>query len=130
MGIMALAEDLTRIAAAARMDGDAVTGVLAAELLDGSRVYLCSCASGAWLALDVDGQPVRSRTAVHEAASLAALCEVADELAGIDASEPRLATTEYLDRVGAAAGPAIEQALPSVQALAAQVVARHATPLA
>lgn len=129
MGIMAFADDLQRIAAAARTGDDPVTGVLAAELLDGARVYLCSYASGAWIALGDDAKPVESRRAVHEAASLAALCEVADDLAGVEGSEPRLATTEYLDRVGAAVGSGIEQALPSVEALAAQVVARHATPL-
>jgi hypothetical protein len=129
MRIMALADDLERIAGAAQQHGDHVTGVLAAELLDGSRAYLCSYASGAWLALDDDAHPVTDRRKVHEAASLAALCEVAEELAGIEASAPRLATNDYLDSVGAAVGPAIEQALPAVQELAAQVVARHAVPL-
>ena len=129
MGIMALADDLERIAASAQRDGDRVTGVLAAELLDGTLVYLCSYASGAWLALGRDERPVADERTVHEAASLAALCEVADELAGAGADAPRLATTSYLDRVGAGVGPGIEQALPSVQELAAQVVARHLTPL-
>lgn len=130
MGIMALADDLQRIATAAHVEGDRVAGVLAAEILDGSRVYLCGYESGAWLALADDARPVHGRRTVHEAASLAAMCEVADDLAGIDAGEPRLATTEYLDRVGSAVGPGLEQALPSVEALAAEVVARHRTPLA
>lgn len=130
MGIMAFGDDLDRIAAAAQRDGDRVTGVLAAELLDGSRVYLCSYESGAWLALGDDAHPIGDRRAVHEAASLAALCEVADDLAGIDTGAPRLATVEHLDRVGAAVGAGLEQAFPAVEELASQVVARHLTPLA
>jgi hypothetical protein len=130
MGIMALADDLARIAAAAQREGDGMTGILAAELLDGSRVYLCSYESGAWLALGDDALPVGDRRAVQEAASLSALCEIAEELAGIEASEPRVATAEYLDRIGAGVGAGLEQALPSVQELAAQVIARHVTSLA
>ena len=126
---MAPADDLARIAHAAQARG-ALAGVLPVELVDGSHVYLCAYASGDWLALGDDEQPLRSRRAVHDAASLAALCEAAEELAGVETSAPRVATTEYLDRIGAAVGAGIEQVLPSVRALADQVVARHLTPLA
>lgn len=125
---MALADELERMAAAAQSRGT-VTGVLPVEIVDGTRVYLCAYETGDWLALGDDGQPLTSRRTVHDAASLAALCEIAEELAGVEAGEPRLATTEYLDSVGARVGAGIEQALPSVQALAEQVVARHLTPL-
>jgi hypothetical protein len=169
---MALADDLERIAGAAAAGDDRVVGVLAAELLDGSRVYLCAFESGAWLALDAAASPVPSAQAVHEAASLAALCEVAEESAGgghlpelrarlgelgleeagVAAAEleaaiqppPRVATNAYLDALGAASrrleqalgdeagspfAVALQQALPAVEELAAQVTARHKTPL-
>ena len=127
---MAVADDLERIASAAARPGERLTGILVAELLDASRVYLCAYESGAWLALDDGGQPVTSRRAVHEAASLCALCELAEEVAGIDPGGPRLATVEYLDRIGAGAGAAFEQSMASVNALADQVLARHLTALA
>ncbi|MDE3025495.1 MAG: hypothetical protein KGI93_08005 [Acidobacteriota bacterium] len=126
---MAPADDLARIAQAAQAHGT-LAGVLPVELVDGTRVYLCAYASGDWLALGDDERPVTSRRAVHDAASLSALCEVAEELAGVETSAPRVATTEHLDRVGAAVAAGIEQALPSVRALADRVVARHLTPLA
>jgi len=168
---MAVADDLERIAAAA--PGGKVTGVLAAELLDGGRVYLVAYESGAWLALDGGARPIESRERVHAAASLAALCEVAEESAGgghlselrarlreLDLADadaaaaeleatiappPRLATNAYLDALGAASrrleqalgdergspfAVALQQALPAVEELASQVVARHLTPLA
>ncbi len=170
---MALNDDLERIAVAAGRPGETVTGVLAAELLDGGRVYLVAYESGAWLGLDDDARPVESRERVHAAASLAALCEVAEESAGgghlselrarlrelaLDdadaaaaeleaaiAPPPRLATNAYLDALGAASrrleqalgdergspfAVALQQALPAVEELAAQVVARHLIPLA
>jgi hypothetical protein len=127
---MALADDLERIATAAATPDDRVTGVLAAELPGGTRVYLCAYESGAWLALDDDARPVASRKAVHDAATVAALCEVAEESAGgghlaelrgrlrelgLEEAEaaaaeleaavlepPRLATNAYLDALGAA----------------------------
>jgi len=165
---MALVDDLERIAAAAAVPDDRVAGVLAAELLDGVRVYLCAYESGAWVALGDDGLATSSRERVHAAASLAALCEVAEESAGggdlpelrlrlrelglteADAAAaeleaailppPRLATNAYLDALGAASrrleqtlgdeggspfANALQQALPAVEELAAQVVARH-----
>jgi hypothetical protein len=177
---MASVDDLERIAAAAERPGEQVTGVLAAELLGGARVYLCAYESGGWLALHEDGTPVTSRQVVHDAVSLVALCEVAEETAGgghldelrarlaelrvteapegIEEAEaaatalaetlrpqPRVATTEYLDALGAASrrleqtlgdesgspfANALQQALPAVEELAEQVIARHTTSLA
>ena len=144
---MALADDLERSAQAAQMRGT-VTGVLAAELLDGTRVYLCAFEPGDWLALGDDARPLTSRRAVHDAAALSALCEAAEELSPDPAAvlpPPRLATNAYLDAIGAAArrfeqargvvgpspfGASLERAFPGVDAVAEQVVARHLTPLA
>jgi hypothetical protein len=139
-----LSEELDRAARAAAafaMPDEEVALVLAAEPTRGERLYVCAYeAPGerrSWLALDVDGRPVRSRNRVREAVSIAALCEVAEERAGggdlgelrarllslrltenppgvDDAAEaaleleravgsaPRVATTEFLDSVGAA----------------------------
>jgi hypothetical protein len=58
--------------------------VLATETL-GRRVYLCAFSSAeghSWLAFGDDAQPVTERRLVREAASIAALCEVAEESAG------------------------------------------------
>jgi len=144
---MALADDLARIARAASARGR-LTGVLPVELVDGSRVYLCAYESGDWLALRDDEQPVASRELVHTAASLSALCEVAEDVVGDPSAivpPPRLASDAYLDLLGDAArraeraagihgpspfGAAVENAFRAVEALAAQVVARHLNPLA
>lgn len=131
---MALADDLDRIASAAARPGERLTGVLAAELLDGRRIYLCAYASGSWLALEDDGTPVARRSVVHDAASLAALVEAVEELGGVDPPLPRLATHAYLDALGEGIGPslapAVEGALPAVDALVEQILARHLAPLA
>jgi hypothetical protein len=183
---MALADDVEWIATAASAHADAgerVSGVLVAEPRDVGRVYLCAFESEtgtAWLALDAAGRPIDDRVAVHDAVSLAALCEVAEESAGggdlpalrarlaelratdapegIEAAEaaaaalagtlqpePRLATTAYLDELGAAArrlehalgddsasplAAALQQALPAVEQLAAEVVRLYKGPLA
>ncbi len=107
------ADELARIAAAAAAfaeDGEELQGVLVSETL-GRRVYLCAFDSGAsrsWLALDEDGQPLRDRRLVREAAVVAALCEVAEESAGGgDLPELRARLAE-LRRVEAPAG--IEEA--------------------
>jgi hypothetical protein len=84
---MTVAEDVERIAGAATAfaaQGEELAGVLVAETL-GRRVYLCAFESAggrAWLALDVGGQPFTDTRLVREAASLAGLCEVAEESAG------------------------------------------------
>jgi hypothetical protein len=140
---VALTDDLERIADAAEVfaaGGERVSAVFAAQLPGGERVYLCAYGEGddlSWLALDDAGEPVTDRELVRGAASLVALCEVAEESAGggeldelrsrlvalrltenppgIDEAEeavlalqrtlgssPRLATTDFLDEVGAA----------------------------
>jgi hypothetical protein len=104
---VALGEDLERIAAAAgtfASHGEVVDGVLATESEPGSRVYLCAYSGGEaghrWLALDADGSPVADRMAVRAAASIAALCELAEETSGggdletLRAELRRLALTE------------------------------------
>jgi hypothetical protein len=84
---MSVAEDVGRIAGAAAAfaePGEELAGVVVAETL-GRHVYLCafeSAAGHSWLALDSDARPVTDRQLVREAASLAALCEVAEESAG------------------------------------------------
>src|SRR5918999_5547349 len=66
--------------------GEELTGILVAEPDPGVRVYLCSyeTADGArtWLALDADGEPLAASGLVREAASIAALCELAADTAG------------------------------------------------
>jgi hypothetical protein len=149
---VALAEELERIAAAAEGQagtGETLAGILAAEPHPGERVYLCAFhrdgEGQAWLAFDADAVPVTSRQVLRDAASIAALCELAEEVAGggdlddllsrlvalrlteapvgIEEAEeaarnlqrtiepaPRLASPEYLDRVGQATRR-LEQAL-------------------
>jgi hypothetical protein len=84
---MSVAEEVGRIASAAAgfaEPGEDLAGVLATETL-GRRIYLCAFQSAerrAWLALGAEGEPLTDRRLVREAASLAALCEVAEESAG------------------------------------------------
>ena len=102
---MDLDGDLARAAEAAAAfaaDGERPDAVLAAEPSSGERVYLVSYAGDggrSWLLLDARGEPVTRRALVREAVSLAALCELADEVAGRE-PVPRVATLEYLDEAG------------------------------
>jgi hypothetical protein len=181
-----LREELEQIGAAAAehaVDGEQLAGVLPAESPVG-RVYLCAYRNGreetSWLLLDAGGAPLEDRAAVRDAASLVALCEVAEDSAGggeldelrsqlvalrltenppgldeavaaVDELErtigtpPRVASTEYLERVGAAvrtleaalgSGPgspfaaAMKSAAGAVQQLTADVEAHYKRPLA
>jgi hypothetical protein len=123
---VSLSAELERIvdaAAAHAGPGERVDAVLATEPRSGRRVYICSFANGegrSWLALDGEGEPVRSRELVREAVALAALCELAEENAGVDVEHPRLATPSYLDEIGTAA-PGLGAALDTVDALAEDV---------
>jgi hypothetical protein len=136
-----LSEDLERTAAAAGTHaaaGEKLAGILPAEPHPGRRVYLCAFEGGdgrSWLALDAAGDPITDRTLVRDAASISALCELAEEVAaggdlddllsrlvavrmteapaGIEEAEeaarelqrviqppPRVASPDYLDRIG------------------------------
>jgi hypothetical protein len=119
---VALSEDVSRIAAAAathRAPGQRVVAVLAVETATGERVYLAAFADAEgqqeWLALDHDGVPVTSRERVREAASIAALVEVAEEAAEQVVEGPRVASLPYLDSIGGDAS--IAGALPAVEEL-------------
>src|SRR2546423_15613594 len=85
---MGLREELERVAEPARRftaPGETLAGILAAEPSSGVRVYLCAFVDDAgtrtWVALDAEGEPVTNRTAVRDAVSIAALCELAEEAA-------------------------------------------------
>lgn len=84
---MGLSDDLDRIAASAERHvgpGERLAGVLAAEPGGGSRSYLCAFAADegrSWLVLDGAGEPVARRERVRDAASIVAVCELAEETA-------------------------------------------------
>ena len=128
---MELSDDVGRIAtAAARFaePGEEVSAVLAVDLVDGERLYLCAFANAGaaqtWLALDDDGSAITDRTRVRDAASIAALVEVAEETADVSAdTEPRVASLSYLDSFGANGDlmGAIQSALPAVDELARDI---------
>jgi hypothetical protein len=115
--------DLARAADAAAAfaaEGERLDAVLAAEPSSGQRVYLCSYAGAdgrSWLLLDDRGAPVTTRALVREAVSLAALCELADEVAGRE-PVPRVATLEYLDEAGS---PELAGVFGAVESLTQEV---------
>jgi hypothetical protein len=138
LGPVGLSDDVTRIAAAAGAyahPGEEVAAVLPAEPAGGERVYLCGFeapdGTQSWLALDDHGSPVVSRKLVRDAASIAALCEIAEEsLEGSAPVELRVASPSYLDSVGAAAhngevAAAIQGTLPAVEELTKDVESNY-----
>jgi hypothetical protein len=125
-----LSEDVGRIAEAAAQyaaPGEELVAVLPVEPASGERVYLCAFAlpdgTQSWLGLDDRGSPLTDRTLIRDAASIAALVEVAEETAAVTAGdEPRLASPAYLDSLGAAAtngdvAGALQSALPAIDEL-------------
>ena len=120
---MALENDLRRIAeAAARFaaDGEEVAGIVPAEPANGIRVYVCAYGrdeATSWLVFDATAVAVQDLQLVRDAVSIAALCELADELAGREPT-PRVATPAYLDAVGT---PDLASAFGSVEALTQEV---------
>ena len=135
---MALSDDVSRIASVAMGyagPGEEVAAVIPVEAHPDERLYLCAFtgADGArsWLALDDDGVPVTSRRRVRDAASIAALYEVAEETGHLPAeSESRVASLRSLDLVGAQSGggelaAAIQGALPAVDELTRDLEANY-----
>ena len=123
---MALSEDVSRIAAVAETHagpGQSVAAVLPVESAAQERVYLAAFADAEgrqeWIVLTDDGAPVTSRERVREAASIAALVEIAEEAAAQVAEGPRLASLPYLDSIGS--DGSIAAALPAVEELTRDV---------
>ena len=86
---MPLSEDLASAAAAARAyadDEEELAAVIPAEPAGAVRVYLCAFGREGeqkrWLALDREGRPLHDRRLLREAVSIAAMCELAEEVAG------------------------------------------------
>jgi hypothetical protein len=137
LGEVGLSDDVTRIAAAAQAyarPGEVVVAVLAAEPAGDERIYLCAFeledGTQSWIALDDLGAPVASRKLVRDAASIAALCEIAEEsVEEAEHAEPRIASPAYLDAVAAGArngvASALQSALPAVEELAKDVESNY-----
>ena len=86
---MDLNDELRRIAEAAirfAEPGEELAGIVPAEPAAGARAYLCAFGGSEgrtmWLVLDAAGEPVTDQARVREVVSIAALCELADDLAG------------------------------------------------
>ncbi|HEX9415201.1 MAG TPA: hypothetical protein VF895_00670 [Gaiellaceae bacterium] len=119
---MSLSEDLEGIARAAAGYAGAderLSGVLVAEPQEGALVYLCAFEGAenrrSWVALDERANPVTSRRLVRDAASIAALCEVAEETAGggdLDELSSRLVALRLTE-----SPPGIEEAEEAVREL-------------
>jgi hypothetical protein len=127
---MALSDDLTRIAAAAAALGN-VTGVLAAEPASGLRRYLVALdvdGTRRWVVVDDDGRPVGRRDEVRDTASIVAMCELAEDLAGggdLESLRAQLTQVRIVEQP-----PGIEEAEEAALALERAIGAppRVATP--
>jgi hypothetical protein len=109
--------ELRRIAEAAgsfAAPGEEVTGIVPTEPTSGIRLYVCAYGNeGAttWLVLDATGVAVEDRSLVHDAVSIAALCEIAEDAAGVEPLAPRVAAPALLDELGASGGSELASAL-------------------
>ena len=126
---MALENDLRRIAeTAARFaaDGEEVAGIVPAEPANGIRVYVCAYGNEdatSWLVLDATAVPVQDPQLVRDAVSIAALCELAEEAAGTEPSDARVASPALLDELGAEGGPDVAAAVGRASEAVAGLVA-------
>ena len=136
---MGLDGDLRRTAEAAvayAADGEDLVGIVPAEPANGLRLYVCAYGKedeATWLVLDATGVPVEERALVRDAVSIAALCEVAEEAAGVEPDGPRIASPAYLDQLGSDAGPelagAVKGATGTVEELLREVERGYKRPL-
>lgn len=129
-----LSEDLAVAAEAAAAfagPGERLTAVIPAEPGEGRRVYLCAFEAGegtSWLALDGAGRPVENRGVLREAVSIAAMCELAEEIAAggdLDELRARLVALRLTEDP-----PGIEEAEAAAETLQRTVggLPRLATP--
>ena len=125
---MGLEKDLRRIAEAAvrhAADGEDVAGIVPAEPAGGLRLYVCAYGSEdatSWLVFDATGVPVSDRALVRDAVSIAALCEVAEDAAGVEPDSARVASPALLDDLGAEAGPNVAEAVKGVAGTVEELV--------
>ena len=114
---MGLEQDLRRIAERAAVyadEGEDIAGIVPTEPASGFRLYVCAYGSEdstGWLVLDATGVPVADRELVRDAVSITALCEVAEEAAGVEPDSARVASPALLDELGAEAGPELAEAV-------------------
>ena len=121
---MSLAAEVERVArlAAAHAGPDAtVSGVVPTEPRPGAPVYVCSFdgadGSRGWLAVRDDGSAVADRLELRAAVSIAALCELAEDVAGGGELD---ALIERLEEIGRTESPpGIENAAAAARDLLA-----------
>ena len=136
---MALEQDLRRIAERAAVyaeEGEEIAGIVPTEPASGFRLYVCAYGGDdatSWLVLDATGVPVSDRELVRDAVSIAALCEVAEEAAGVEPDSARVASPALLDELGTDAGPgladAVKGAAGTVEELVRDVERGYKRPL-
>jgi hypothetical protein len=125
---VALDRDLERVAeraAAYAAEGEDVAGIVPAEPASGIRLYVCAYGSEettSWLVLDATGVPVSDRELVRDAVSIAALCEVAEDAAGLEPDSARVASPGLLDELGKDAGPEVAEAVKGAAGTVEQLV--------
>ncbi|HVU77753.1 MAG TPA: hypothetical protein VHC67_09245 [Gaiellaceae bacterium] len=127
---MALAEDLERIAAAAAAHGP-VAAVIAAEPARARRFYLVALGAGEerrWAVLTDAGDVVERKDEIRDVASIVAMCELAEDLAGggdLEQLRAELAQVRIVEQP-----PGIEEAEEAALALERTIGAppRVATP--
>jgi hypothetical protein len=119
---------LRRIAEAAAVhavEGEDVTGIVPAEPSAGLRLYVCAYGDGeatAWLVFDATAVPVEDRSLVHDAVAIAALCEVAEEAAGLEPEAARIASPQRLDELSATAPAEVAAAVEAAAATVEELV--------
>ena len=122
---MPLDDEIEQTAAAAASfaaPGEQLAGVVPVEPWPGLRAYVCGFSredGTSWLVLDQAGQPVHERRLVRDAASIAALCELADETAAggdLDDLRSRLVALRITENP-----PGIDEAEQAVVALEAAI---------
>jgi hypothetical protein len=125
---MALDDDLRRIAEAAgrfAAEGEDVSGIVPAEPGSGIRLYVCAYGdeeTTSWLVLDATGVPAQDLQLVRDAVTIAALCELAEEAAGSEPEEARVATPALLDELGAQHGAEVSSALAAASETVAELL--------